>query len=150
MAASKISGLPKGTPRRNVLVVLGASLFGSLTKIPDVRSRGDKADHQFVFRKKLGSQRQPQEESTTDCDKQKNAQDTTTEEQIRAFLCSQYFSHCYSRLATAGPKISRTRAAEMRDSFVRSRSSRIEASSRVFAILFGSLSLLIDRSLRQL
>jgi hypothetical protein len=48
--------------------------------------------HQFVFRKKLGSPRQPQER-TTDCDKQKNSQDTTTEEQVHAFVCSKYLSH---------------------------------------------------------
>jgi hypothetical protein len=38
-----------------------------------------------LFLEKLGSPRQPQER-TTDCDKQKNSQDTTTEEQIHAFL----------------------------------------------------------------
>jgi hypothetical protein len=39
----------------------------------------------LFLEKKLGSQRQPQE-SATDCDKQKNSQDTATEEQIYVFL----------------------------------------------------------------
>jgi hypothetical protein len=109
-----------------------------LWPLADMRPRP--ADVRFLcfrvklfFKKNLGSQRQPQE-STTECDKQKDAQDTTTQEQIHAFPCSRYFSHCYSRSATAGPKTSRMRAAEMRDSFVRSRCSRIGATSRVFAI----------------
>jgi hypothetical protein len=46
----------------------------------------------FVLRKKLGPPRQPQE-GTVDCDKQKNSQDSAAEEQIHAFLRSQYLSH---------------------------------------------------------
>jgi hypothetical protein len=46
----------------------------------------------FVLRKELGPPRQPQE-GTVDCDKQKNSQDSAAEEQIHAFLRSQYLSH---------------------------------------------------------
>jgi hypothetical protein len=46
----------------------------------------------FVLRKKLEPLHQPQE-GTADCDKQKNSKDSAAEEQIHAFLRSQYLSH---------------------------------------------------------
>ena len=80
-----------GRPRRSRRTAITTGGVGSTLATFWQRSGPYKLSIQAA-RSDKRSPRQPQE-STTDCDKQENSQDTAAEEQICAFLRSRYLNH---------------------------------------------------------